>query len=418
MQPAEYMKRMEKHHYMVAKLTEIECTRKKMSILSYALEKIGRKKSETVKEREEVTHLLDMKVKQTARMTLCQFLPLLLIAPFGMLMFGLNLAWNYLPFEPYSAMISILFFGTFLFQLLFFFLSIALQEMHSILNYIDLTVVIVSAVSDAYWSSKDLFGRFTNEHVIYYRYFFYLEILLQACFFSTLSQHMCSFFNGHIGNSILMGYMVVRSWLCVLNYNITFNPIPKCNKRKDSPAILDQLVLSWITRDASLMCRICPVLEDLFMKLCLIWGREKAKEFCHIEIYFTNNDEKTRKELERELSLQCYSLFREGAIKFERPSLGDIISKPPEVAVDRRTNNMNQNNRNHFPLKASRTLFVFCGSSAFASAIRHKKLLHDVALLMNNQNQQIDLVVESFGGKYEYSKKNLRDEMMAKNQYK
>ena len=351
LKPCEYMKCIESHHEMVAEVTEAE-SKSKTSILSY-IWSITKRDMSTKEEKPPEEIFEDKRItKVSAQYMIYKFTPLLFFPPFGMLVLGLTIAWNNLPFEPYQIMTSITFYGTVMFQLLFFVFTVSLQDMNSILNYIDLIFIIIGVASDIYWVSESSWGHFSTEHMVYY--------------------------------SILMVYMIIRSWSEVINYNINSNPIAKCNRRRNGPFVLEHLRFVWITRDSSSVSQIFPDVEALWNKLCNAWGVDRAREFCKISIYCTTKDEKSKIDLEE--MFQSSNLILEDALRFERPSIQDII-------IEQSTKRINNDS-----LKVSRTLFAFCGSSTFASTIKQQKLLNDVALYMTDQtHHQVDLIVESFG---------------------
>ena len=160
---------------------------------------------------------------------------------------------------------------------------------------------------------------------------------------------------------------------------------------------MENLRFVWITRDVSSISQIFPDLETLWNDLCDAWGIDGARQFTEISIHCTCNDNKTQLELEKEF--EDFNLFREGALKFERPLIQDIITKQSMKRI------------NDESLKASHTLFVFCGSSAFASTIKHNKLMNDVALLMADKSEHhTDLVVECYDGHFNAKQRDLNDD--------
>lgn len=359
LRPEEYIKRVKNHHQLVCDLTEVN-QRKKMTCRSFLCGFISKRDTSLNQLHLENT-FLDMKeMIRVAHFVLYRFVPLLLLPPFGLLIAGLTFAWKSIPIEPSNIRVGILSYGTILFHLLFFILSIAIQDTNSLLNFIDLAIVIISAVSDSYWSYKELWGKFSSEQLAYH--------------------------------TIMMVYMIARSWSSVLNYSIGPNPIKHSNKRRYDLVVLENLRFIWIVRDASSISQIFPKLEKHWNELCDAWGTDLAREFCDITVYCTCKDEQSRVNLEREF--RTFSLYNEGALQFERPSIQDAITQQSLKRV------------NDQSLKASRTLFVFCGSSNLASTIKQHKLLNDVALLMtDNLDHQVDLVVENYHGYFPSKKK-------------
>ncbi len=362
LRPDKYIDNIQDHHEMVRNMVE-DRARRKVSCQSYFCEKKHLQSDEATPE----SIFLDKKaMAHTSRGIVYQFVPLLFFPPLGMLMFGLTLSWNLLPFEPTPFMTSILMYGTILFHVLYLTFTLVTQDFNSIFNYIDLIIVIISVVSDCQWTFKDIWGNFTNEHMIYY--------------------------------SILMGYMTFRSWSSVLNYNTGPHPIEHSNKRKDDLGIFEQLRFVWVTRDASAVSLILPSLESLWNDLCNAWGVDLARQICNISIHCTCKDEGHIVELKRKV--ENFNLYQvEGALVFDRPSIQQIITKH---SLDR---------INDESLKASHTMFVFCGSSSMMSTIKQYKLLNDVGLIMTgNTDHQVDLIAESFSGDLDVKKQHYRND--------
>jgi len=305
-------------------------------------------------EDEMITNLSKVDLKQRFFRLFFKFALVLVIPPFGLLIFGLTLAWTYVSFDSYGAMVPILTYGTIAFQLSFFILALSVHEMSRILTLVDLVVLALSAVADWFWFSKNKWGNFNNEDMIFY--------------------------------SLLIGYMILHSWATAVYYNISGsnNLVAMSNKRNTNQLVLQKISFVWSSRSASLIRYIYPDLEDIWRSLCDSWGIEKARELCDFSIYCTDKNTQARNELID--AVKGTSLYEEGVLSFERPITSTIITNQYMSRILDDT------------LKASRTMFIFCGSPTLASIVKREKVLADVGILMTKQSQhQMDLIVESYG---------------------
>ena len=351
LRPAAYTEHVKEHHQRITTMIEARSKRKHSCYSHFRCTNERNRNLVGASTKDTFQHTDEM-IRHT-KFILYKFIPLLFFPPFGLLVLGLLFAWNSSAVKVDYGMSSTLMYATICFHLLFFIFTISIRDMNTILNYIDLVVVIISAILDCYWSFKSLWGSFNAEHKVYF--------------------------------TIVTVYMILRSWSSVLNYNIGPNPIEHSNKRRKDLVLPEHIRFVWTTRDTSAISLILPNLETIWNDLCNSCGTDFARQCCEISIHCTCNDELLIKELENEF--EAFNIIREGALYFERPSIQNIL------------NTECLNRINDESLKASCTLLAFCGSSTLSSTIKQYKILNDVALLMTgNQHHQVDLVIENFSG--------------------
>jgi hypothetical protein len=237
----------------------------------------------------------------------------------GLLMLGFTLSWNTLPFELYSEMPIFLIAGTIFFQTIFL-LSVVRSFRSTTRNafsFLDLVVIAVSVVADWFWFAKRLWGDFDFQALVFY--------------------------------SLLVFYMFIRLWIQSLQ-DAAYNPVKDSNDRRSGTVVYEKFCFVWSSGSAEFIAQVYPDILETWEELAHVWGAKKAMEMCEIRIHCTDLDQEACQQLVDEL--QTTSLFQEGAIRFGRPSIQDLVEKNTSDAMDSPTKT------------ASRTLLAFCGSGA------------------------------------------------------
>jgi hypothetical protein len=269
----------------------------------------------------------------------------------GVLVFGLNMSWNLLSFDPYGGMEGVLAIGTIVFQVSFFSLTVAGQERNSIWVFIDLVIVSLSVFADWHYFASGLWGNFASHDLFYF--------------------------------SILTLYMIFRFWITLLK--ATDNPIQRANNRGKGFEVQEKVHLVWTTRSTTLISQLLPDFENIWNLLVNKFGEDFAKEVMEITICCTSKDKEVCDDLE--LEVQNGPLGRLGALKFQRPMLSKILEEHTMARI------------NDADMPASRTLIAFCGSPQLADRVKEAKILNDLAMFVAGREQhQMDLVIESYGG--------------------
>lgn len=266
----------------------------------------------------------------------------------GAFVLGVTLSWNSLPFVPYPIMKYILGVGTLVFQLIFIYLTLTIQERNTLNVFIDLSVGVVSLFVDWYWLYKNKWGEFNSVDLNCY--------------------------------GIIVGFMFMRLWYSATNPDT--NPIQRSNERR-LLVTLDKLHLVWITRSTADVFELYPEILALWDDLIESWGTENARKMCQISIYCTDKNREHQEGLMDEY--KDSSLFKEGVLKFGRPQLDKVVEKESE--------------ENMMTRSASHTLVVFCGGQSMAKRVKEAKILNDITLnITGNAAHEVDLVIESYGG--------------------
>jgi hypothetical protein len=279
---------------------------------------------------------------------------------FGLLMLGLTLSWNTLPFQFYG-MRDFLVAGTICFQTIFLvsFVRGFRSKNRTALTFLDLMIIVINAVADWYWFTKQLWGKFDFEALVYY--------------------------------SLLGFYMFFRLWNQGLQ-DAVYNPVKDSNDRRSVTVLYEKFCFVWSCRSAELIAQVYPDILETWEELAHVWGVKKAMAMCEIRIHCTDRDENACQQLVNEL--QATSLFQEGAIKFGRPSIQDLVETNTLDAMTSPTKT------------ASRTLLAFCGSSALGRKVKELKVMNDIFLLMSgNVLHGMDVMIQTYGPSTTHSQK-------------
>jgi len=280
--------------------------------------------------------------------TLSLFGPLL-----GLIMVALNISWNSLPFDTdsYVGMDHVLSFGTVAFQLMFFLLSVTKSSTGGCTPLLDLSSLILCIPSDWYWFSKDLWGHFEGDHLLYY--------------------------------SLLMFYQTFRFWYAAVG-DISFNTTKEINKRRSGLVTFEKVRFVWISRSTSFIEQVYPDLEAKWEEIVNAWGLELAREAVDISIFCTSKDRKACQNLTD--LLQDTKLYSEGSLNFGRPSIQQIVEENTTEIIEQKS-------------IAANTLFAFCGSDVMGRTVKKAKIYNDMWLSMMGKNElTYKLVVQSYGG--------------------
>jgi hypothetical protein len=279
---------------------------------------------------------------------------LFMFAPaLGLLMLGFTLSWNTLPFELYSEMPIFLIGGTIVFQTIFL-LSVVRSFKSTTRNafsFLDLVVIAVSVVADWFWFAKRLWGDFDDQALVFY--------------------------------SLLVFYMFIRLWIQSLQ-DAVYNPVKDSNDRRSGTVVYEKFCFVWSCSSAEFIAQVYPDILETWEELAHVWGAKKAMEMCDIRIHCTDRDRDACQQLVDEL--QTTSLFQEGAIRFGRPSIQDLVEKNTSDAMDSPTKT------------ASMTLLAFCGSIAVGRKVKELKVMNDIFLSMSgNVLFGMDVVIQTYG---------------------
>ncbi len=291
-----------------------------------------------------------------ARMKLILHVMFMFAPAFGLLMLGFTLSWNTVSFgsiHKYIGMKMFLVVGTIAFQVVFL-LTVIRSLKSSTRNafaFLDLVFVILSAVADWFWFSKQLWGSFDFQALVFY--------------------------------SLLVFYMFMRLWIESLE-EVVYNPVKDSNDRRSVTVVYEKFCFVWSSRSAEFIAQVYPDILETWEELAHIWGPEKAMEMCEIRIHCTDPNIDACQQLVDEL--QTTSLFQQGAIKFGRPGIQDLVEKNTSEVMDCPTRT------------ASRTLLAFCGSSAIGRKVKELKVMNDIFLLMSgNALHGMDVVIQTYG---------------------
>jgi hypothetical protein len=164
---------------------------------------------------------------------------LFLIAPaLGVLALGLTYSWNFYGFALYEHMETVLMSITMVFQATFLASMVLIGEDKIYLKIVNLVFIVLNAVSDWYWISKNLFGNFRQFDLIMY--------------------------------SLLSVYMILRLWsrsLCDIDcLNSQHSAI------RSGPVVYEKFHFVWSCRSAELIAQVFPDLSSLWDELVKSWG--------------------------------------------------------------------------------------------------------------------------------------------------
>ena len=184
--------------------------------------------------------------------------------------------------------------------------------------------------------------------------------------------------------------MFIRLWIQSLQ-DAVYNPVKDSNDRRSGTVVYEKFCFVWSSGSAEFIAQVYPDILETWEELAHVWGAKKAMEMCEIRIHCTDRDQDACQQLVDEL--QTTSLFQEGAIRFGRPSIQDLVEKNTSDAMDSPTKT------------ASRTLLAFCGSGAVGRKVKELKVMNDIFLLMSgNVLLGVDVVIQSYGVASSYSK--------------
>uniref|UniRef100_A0A7S3PTV5 FAD-binding FR-type domain-containing protein n=1 Tax=Chaetoceros debilis TaxID=122233 RepID=A0A7S3PTV5_9STRA len=280
---------------------------------------------------------------------------LILLGPIvGIWMLGITLSWNnFSPFTINSGMSTFLAVGSVAFQLAFLLSSIIYWKRGSSLWYfIDIVIYLISLGTDSYWSATNRWGNFNLADLVYF--------------------------------SLLTGYMTIRFWSLALASGILYRPIQGRKSHKNRMTTYEKVEFVWICRSAASIAHIYPDLALQWSRLVEAWGEERAREACEISLYCTDPNINVCQQLADEI--QDTILFKEGALKFYRPSIRDILAHHTGAIIDNEDT------------ESTSTLFAFCGSEVIGNSAKEAKLFNDTQLAMNGRTRQImDIVIQSHG---------------------
>lgn len=282
---------------------------------------------------------------------------LFLFAPaFGLLMLGFTISWNTAPFDlqKYSGMRTFLIAGTIAFQTIFLFSFVQTSirsSMRTIHTYIDIIVFSLNIVADWYWFSKRLWGSFDFQALTFY--------------------------------SLLSLYMIMRLWSKGLT-ELDYNPVKDSNDRRSVTVIYEKFRFVWSSRSAEFIGQVYPDISGIWDEVVRVYGLAKAKDICDIRIHCTDPDDDACERLTE--TLASTSLFRQGAVRFGRPNIQDLIEINTSEALASPKNT------------ASRTLLAFCGSFGLGKKVKELKVMNDIFLLMSgNMLHGMDVVIQAYG---------------------
>mmetsp|Transcript_27327 Transcript_27327/g.49639 ORF Transcript_27327/g.49639 Transcript_27327/m.49639 type:complete len:893 (-) Transcript_27327:132-2810(-) len=274
---------------------------------------------------------------------------LLIPSSLGVCMIGLTLSWNTIPNLLLDGMENFLKGGTLLFQTIFTSIVLFLHNRSELLTFLDVVVILISALADWFWFAKGRWTHFQTGDMIYYL--------------------------------LLMGYMTLRCSHTALR---TSEKSWRKEATSDGFHVMDKLHFIWITRSAHLVLQILPEIIDIWDALCSSWGPEAAAKVCKITIYVTDTENEACCALKKEL--RGSSLYKAGAIQFRRPDLAGIVQ---EHTFER----MRDTSCVH-----SNSLLAFCGSPRLASSLHGIKIANDVsAYITGNKLHQMEFCAESYG---------------------
>ena len=183
--------------------------------------------------------------------------------------------------------------------------------------------------------------------------------------------------------------MFIRLWIQSLQ-DAVYNPVKDSNDRRSGTVVYEKFCFVWSSGSAAFIAQVYPDILETWEELAHVWGAKKAMEMCEIRIHCTDRDQDACQQLVDEL--QTTSLFQEGAIRFGRPSIQDLVEKNTSDAMDSPTKT------------ASRTLLAFCGSGAVGRKVKELKVMNDIFLLMSgNVLLGMDVVIQTYGVPSSYS---------------
>uniref|UniRef100_A0A7S4UUI0 FAD-binding FR-type domain-containing protein n=1 Tax=Ditylum brightwellii TaxID=49249 RepID=A0A7S4UUI0_9STRA len=283
---------------------------------------------------------------------------LLLILPIlGVMMLGLTFSintianpnFNGIEIIVYDWQVVILKSGTIIFQTLFLVVSTTVHNRAHFFTCVDVVIAIISFFVDWYWFVEDLWGKFGSSELTHF--------------------------------SLIIFYMTLRSW------NTAVKASDKSWRKdvsRDGIFAMDKLSFIWVTRSAHLVSKILPDIVDLWDVLCRQWGENYARQVCGISIYVTDTDKKACSILSMEMKKT--SLYRDSAIKFQRPDFPKIIEEHTMERVEDCRN------------PHSNTLLAFCGSPNLSSVVSEAKIINDLSkFITGNRLHQMQFVSESYG---------------------
>ena len=336
-----FIAEQEKHHAIVSGLYE-EKEEKGGSLLHYLISKY---KGETD------TNPSMEQLRREAYLHIFSYLLMFFGTLLGVVVLGITISWNLLTFEAYGPMKRILSITTLTFQSSFFVLATAVQERASMWMYLDVIILVLSALADWNFFASALWGRFGS-----------VDLFISI---------------------VLIGYMVLRYWTALLK--LKHNPIRSAHKRRNGFEAFDKVQLVWTTRSPTLISQMYPDLEAIWNKLVDKFGEAFARRVCEITIYCTSKDDDACEDLEFEV--ENSQLYKMGGLKFTRPSF-------PRILEQHTTKRMIE-----FSLPASRSLVAFCGSPGLGNFLKEAKIMNDLAMFVAGVDEHvIDLVIESYGG--------------------
>ncbi len=278
----------------------------------------------------------------------------------GLLMLGLTLSWNQLPFDPNQTMETFLLVGTITFQgsfLLFSSLKFWMGEGGSrdLWVYVDFIVVAISAIGDWYWSWMDMWGgQFLAAQLAYY--------------------------------TLLTSYMIFRYIVHVVG--ASGNTVEEMNKRKKSLVVFDKVKFVWVSRSALSIMQVYPEISQSWDKFVNAWGLDRASESCEILIHCTDRNKEACKALLN--TVQSTNLYNEGAVRFGRPSIETLLDKNTEESLEHSAANDDV---------ATSTLLAFCGSDRLGKVVKEAKIFNDIFLSMTGKTQHVvELFIQTYGG--------------------
>lgn len=290
---------------------------------------------------------------------------LFLIAPaLGVLALGLTYSWNFYGFALYEHMETVLMSITMVFQATFLASIVLIGEDKIYLKIVDLVFIVLNAVSDWYWISKNLFGNFRQFDLIMY--------------------------------SLLSVYMILRLWsrsLCDIDcLNSQHSAI------RSGPVVYEKFHFVWSCRSAELIAQVFPDLSSLWDELVKSWGQEEAAKRCEIKIHCTDLDRERCQKLVN--AIQDSNLYKHDCLKFGKPFLLGILE---ETSMEILSSD----------LPATQTLFAFCGSEVIAKELKAAKVLKDLVLSMTGHvSHTTDLVIQTYGSTPSGSSKGREDRFL------
>lgn len=290
---------------------------------------------------------------------------LFLIAPaLGVLVLGLTYSWNFYGFALYEHMETVLMSITMVFQATFLASIVLIGEDKIYLKIVDLVFIVLNAVSDWYWISKNLFGNFRQFDLIMY--------------------------------SLLSVYMILRLWsrsLCDIDcLNSQHSAI------RSGPVVYEKFHFVWSCRSAELIAQVFPDLSSLWDELVKSWGQEEAAKRCEIKIHCTDLDRERCQKLVN--AIQDSNLYKHDCLKFGKPFLLGILE---ETSMEILSSD----------LPATQTLFAFCGSEVIAKELKAAKVLKDLVLSMTGHvSHTTDLVIQTYGSTPSGSSKGREDRFL------